>query len=949
MKMSKDSFSFGPFRLLPDQRVLLEGTRTVRLGSRALDLLILLVRNAGTILGNDEINAHIWQDRFVDGTNLRVHIASLRKALGDGQGDARYIANIPGRGYSFTAPVVASHHTSELPGEPFKPNNLATSLVRLIGRDEAIASLAARLSDKRFVTITGPGGIGKTSLALAVAEHLLTEYDDGIRFVDLGAVSNAEYLGDAVAQAFGFSVTANGSVQSLARQLADQHALIVLDNCEHLIEAVALLAEDLLEGAPRLHLLTTSREPLRAKGEWVQRLPSLQLPKAATDLTVAQALDYPAIQLFVERARAVISTFELTDRNVESVFEICLRLDGIPLALELAAASLTHFSPKELEARLNDRFSILTRGRRTALPRHRTLRAAMAWSYDILTPHEQSVFRKLSIFSGTFTLDVADHVLTDVDPDLHDVTGTILALIDKSLVATTIIGESIRYRLLETTRAYALEQLTENQEYRAVAQSHASYYQNFYEKTERSYIAEPTELWLAKYIAEIENLRAAIAWTFSEEGNCELGIKLVAGAAPLYLHLSLFVECQNHLEMALKALEDAVPQAASDYKKLLVQYGGVLMHITGKSKQALEIWEKTLAISTQEEDIDYRLRALWGLMTVNFAGADNQLAVKFAQDFADLADQSTDPIAQIVAHRLLGNALQVIGNLAEARQHIEAILNKDESDFSNRHVLRFQYDHLTVAHTTYAKILWLQGFPEQAQKTIETGVAHAMRRGQAASLHYVLVQAACPISFYIGDADRARHYVDILEKLVAGQAPSWNTWVECYRAKMHYMATHEASALDALKAAREKFPENSLGKRNPEFIITLAKGMAQQGSWRQAVQLIDNVLTQSIEKSDGWIVPEYRRVKGEILASRASTSSMLKAADLFRESMEQANDQTALSWKLRSASSLAKLMLVKGQREEAGAVLAPVYHSFTEGFRSADLQHAQLLLQQAAD
>lgn len=947
--MSKDSFSFGPFRLLPDQRTLLEGARTVRLGSRALDLLILLVRNAGTILGNDEITAHIWQDRFVDGTNLRVHIASLRKALGDGQGDARYIANVPGRGYSFIAPVSAARHTSQLPDDLLKPTNLATSLVRLIGRDETITSLATRLNDKRFVTITGPGGIGKTSLALAVAERLLDDYEDGIRFVDLSAVSSAEYLGDAVAQAFGFSVTANGSVQSLARQLADKHALIVLDNCEHLIEDVALLAEDLLVGAPRLNLLTTSREPLRANGEWVQRLPSLQLPKTATDLTAAQALDFPAIQLFVERARAVVSTFELTDRNVGAVYEICLRLDGIPLALELAAASLTHFSPQELERRLSDRFSILTRGRRTALPRHRTLRAAMAWSYDILTPHEQSVFRKLSIFSGTFTLEVADQVLKAVDPDLHDVTGTILALIDKSLVATSIIGESVRYRLLETTRAYALEQLAENQEYRAVAQSHASYYQNFYEKTEQSYIAEPTDLWLARYIAEIENLRTAIAWTFSEEGDSELGIKLVAGAAPLYLHLSLFVECQNHLEMALNALEEAVPHAASHHKKLLVQYGGVLMHITGKSKLATEIWEKTLAISTQEEDIDYRLRALWGLMTVNFAGADNQLAVKFAQDFSDLADQSTDPIARIVAHRLLGNALQVIGRLAEARQHIEVILNKDESDFSNRHVLRFQYDHLTVAHTTYAKILWLQGFPEQAQKALESGIDHATRRGQAASLHYVLVQSACPIAFYLGDTERARHYVDLLEKLVAGQAPSWHVWVECYRAKMRYMATHETSALETLREAREKFPENSMGKRNPEFLITLANGMAQQGDWRQGVQLIDNMLTSSIEKSDGWIVPEYRRVKGEILARRATTSTMSKAEELFRDSMEQADDQTALSWKLRSASSLAKLLLAQGKREEAGAVLSPVYHSFTEGFGSADLQHAQLLLQQAAD
>jgi len=414
--MDEETFAFGSFRLIPAQRVLLDDGKPLRLGSRALDILIALVEGAGETVHKDQLIARTWPDTVVDDGALRVHVAALRKALGDGRAGRRYIANNPGRGYSFVAPVTREHQHSApaTPDGGTAANNLPVPLTRIVGRDDIVAALAKQLAQRRLLTIVGPGGIGKTTVAVAVAEAVTPAYKDGVWFVGLASLPDPDLVPSTVSTVLGISQSGATPVSGLAAWLRDKHALIVLDSCEHVIGAVAPLAEAVLKAAPQLRILVTSREPLRAEGEWLHRLASLELPPDSVDLSAAEALGYSAVQLFSERAMAAAEGFIFDDANVAAVLEICRRLDGLPLALELAAARIDVFGVRELADHLDDRFRVLTSGRRTALPRHQTLGATLDWSFQLLSEAEQTVLRRLAVFAGDFSLEAAVAVAADI-------------------------------------------------------------------------------------------------------------------------------------------------------------------------------------------------------------------------------------------------------------------------------------------------------------------------------------------------------------------------------------------------------------------------------------------------------------------------------------------------------------------------------------------------------
>src|SRR6266446_7065399 len=369
---SERAISFGPFRLVPTQRLLLEDDNPVRVGSRALDILTALVERPGELVGKHELMARAWRDTFVEEGNLKFQVGALRRALGDGRGGRRYIATSPGQGYRFVAPVSVAQApaAAALPAAPTRQNhNLPQQLTRLIGRADAASRIVARLPRHRLLSIVGPGGIGKTSVAIAVADASVNTYEHGVWFVDLAPLADARLVPSAVAQVLGLDIRSDDPVPGLVGALRDRRLLLVLDNCEHVIEAAATLALAILRDAADVHILATSRERLRVEGEYVQRLPPLSRGFPSDHLGAAEALAFPAVELFVERTAERLSEFELTDENAPIVAEICLKLDGIPLAIELAAARVESFGVRGLAAHLNDRFRLLTRGRRSALPR----------------------------------------------------------------------------------------------------------------------------------------------------------------------------------------------------------------------------------------------------------------------------------------------------------------------------------------------------------------------------------------------------------------------------------------------------------------------------------------------------------------------------------------------------------------------------------------------------
>ncbi len=452
------------------------------LGSRAFDLLVALAERPGELIAKDELLATVWPGVVVEENNLQVQVSTLRKILGP---DA--LATIPGRGYRFRLPVT----DADAPAAPIGVNrmaieaspevalsnartNLPSRLPGLYGRADDIAAIAALLREHPVVTITGAGGIGKTRVAQAVAMQLATEraadYPDGVWWVDLAALTDGALVPSAVAQAMGARLAGDRpSVDGLRSQLAGLRTLLVIDNCEHLADPVAALVDAVTGGAPRVSILATSQETLKAADEHVYRLGALGIPA-----TTASEIAHPsgAVELFAARARAVYPHFALTTANLPAVIEICRRLDGIPLAIELAVARLPLLGVEGLRARLNDRFNLLTGGARVVLRRHQTLRATLEWSHALLTPDEQTVFRRLGVFAGGFTLEAAQYVACDDRIDPWIVLDHLGALVDKSLVLAE--GDPIpRYRMLETARAYALERLAEADETQAMLRRHA--------------------------------------------------------------------------------------------------------------------------------------------------------------------------------------------------------------------------------------------------------------------------------------------------------------------------------------------------------------------------------------------------------------------------------------------------------------------------------------------
>ena len=487
-------------------------------------------------------------------------------------------------------------------------------LTRIVGRDNTVAALATQLAQRRLLTIVGPGGIGKTTVAVAVAEAVTPAFADGVWFVGLASLPDPDLVPSAVSTVLGISQSGANPVTGLAAWLRDKHALIVLDSCEYVIGAVAPLAEAILKAAPQVHVLATSREQLRAEGEWLHRLASLELPPQTASPSADEVMQYSAVQLFDDRARATVDGFVLDDSDVPAVLEICRRLDGVPLALELAAARVDAFDVKGLAAQLDDRFAVLTKGRRTALPQHQTLRATMDWSYDLLSEIEQLVFRRLAVFQGDFTMDAAAAVAVDERIEAANVIEGIANLAGKSLVTTDISGDVTCHRLLDTTRSYALEKLAESGERERIVRRHAEHYRSLFERAEGEAAARPSGDWLADDAREIDNLRAALDWSFSQDGDPALGLNLIAASAPLWFRLSLNSEYRRRVERALRLLSDLSEQDSLVEMRLQIALGHALWYTQSDAELLQQAFARALELADRIGEAPDRSLALAGAM-----------------------------------------------------------------------------------------------------------------------------------------------------------------------------------------------------------------------------------------------------------------------------------------------------------------------------------------------
>jgi predicted ATPase/DNA-binding winged helix-turn-helix (wHTH) protein len=548
MQVDDPEFTFGPYRLVVLARLLLRDGVPVALGARAFDLLTVLVEGRGETIAREALLRRVWPEGGMHANNLGVQISALRRALAVTGTEDAYIATVPGRGIRFVAPVTleASRIGAGLAAAGRKParGNLPVQTTRLIGRADEVTAVVDALTRWPLVTLVGSSGIGKTRIAYAAASE--AQFADGAWLIDLAQLTEPAALATAVATAMGLPIGAGEvTVANVAGQLRRRAALLVFDNCEHLRDAAAAMATAILALCPAVRILATSHAPLEIARERVDRIEPLAVPRDGQIVSARDLFDFAACTLFIERAKATDGSFAATDANAATIAEICRRLDGLPLAIELAASRHFTLGLSQIRRGLDDRFRLLVGGERFgASPRHASLGAALDWSYALLTPHEQTALRRLGVLIGAFDLDAAAAV-ADASAD------EISALVERSLVTVEQREPEPRYRMLESTRAFAAERLAEAGERDEADRAHAGYFKDLFEAAERDWETGPTGFWQAGLLPDFGNLRAALAWSFGTAGDRRIGQTLCAASLRFWHGFGLMAEYRRWLDRAL--------------------------------------------------------------------------------------------------------------------------------------------------------------------------------------------------------------------------------------------------------------------------------------------------------------------------------------------------------------------------------------------------------------
>jgi predicted ATPase/DNA-binding winged helix-turn-helix (wHTH) protein len=931
-KTTQDVIFFGPFQLFAAERRLEREGVPVPLGSRAFDILLILLEKAPEVVDKRDLLAAVWRNLTVEDGSLRFHVAALRKALDDGLSGARYILNVPGRGYSFGAPVSRGMvRPAAVEKQPIRTSGvgLPGTFRRMVGRDEAARAIAEELSASRFVTIVGPGGIGKTTLALAVAHGLIERFGGAVHFIDLGAVKAPNLVPNVIASVVGLATSDDDPIPALLAFLRDRTRLLVLDTCEHLIETVAMLAESIFNEVPEAYILATSRESLRVEGEYVHRLPPLDYPPESSGLTVEAALAFPAVQLFVERARASGATLHLADDDGPTLGGICQQLDGIALAIELAAGQVEAHGLRGISTLLDSQFSLLWSGRRTALPRHQTLTATLDWSYKLLTETERAVLRRLAVFAGSFSLEAAQAVTETGHLAKADVVGAIASLVAKSLLTTDDSARPLRYRLLDTTRAYARQKLLEAEEEATIERRRALYLVELFKQ------AEGGNESFRPYIGDA---RTALEWGFSDHGDTETGISLVIATAPVFLNQSLLPECRSWTERAIAAL-GAADRGTYRELQLSSNYAISAAYSRGPTPDVQVALTRSLELAEALGDDRSLLRQLECLHGGMIVGGDWEGAFPVALRCESVAHSLGDPAEIAIADCHLCLSHFHVGNLAAAQHYCERVIqNAPNRTYTS--MARLGYDSPLYGLLVLAETSWIQGASDRAL----TLVRQALEEVEAGS--HQVVYSAClifvaDIHLRVGDWETAAEAIQRLsaetEKYLL--APH-RAIAQCLQGRLLLARGDMASGIAAL---REGFTTLKAGR----FLIgwrlatpELAEALVEMGQYDQALAIIQLDLDGPPRMLHS---PELMRIKARALAS-GPHNDPAAAEKCLLEALAAAQSQGMLSWELRIAMTLAELWRERGRVAEGVALVAAVYQQFTEGLGTPDLVLAKRIL-----
>ncbi len=939
-------YESGQWQVHLGRRELLAAGTPVPIGARAFEIVEVLVRSANELVTKDDLMNRIWPGAIIGDNTLQVHISAIRKAFGR---DRAMLKTASGRGYRLLGNWTVRRHDAAEPPVGVQQmraaaeTNFPAALTQLVGRTEALRQVQDLISAYRVVTLTGPGGIGKTTLAIEAARGLLASFDGGGWLVELGSLSDPDLVPSAVAGALGLNISGETiSAEAVARAVGGQHLLLLLDNCEHLIDAAADLTDLFVRRCPRTTILATSREVLRTDGEYVYRVAPLEVP-AAEAVSPDHILGHSAVQLFITRTTAQESDFSPRAEDLPSIATICRQLDGIPLAIEFAAAHTATLGIHQVAAGLRDRFALLTSGRRTALARHRTLRAALDWGYVLLPEAEQQLLRHLAVFAGGFTLDATAAVMQRFEIPTVAIFDGLASLVARSLVIFDRSVAPDRWRLLETIRSYGLEKLAESGEIDSARRRHAAYYRDLCaaEIVARS---RPIDDDLAIRIREIDNVRAALDWAFAAGGDTEIGIDLAAAYGPVWLNLSLMAECRERCERALLECERGTTANPQTRMWLRISLGSSLIDTMGDVELARTLLADALETAESLGDLDAEARALIGLMTASQYHGDHGRARMAVRRIGQIAGRLGDPGVSLVADRITATLLLTMGRLREAQPVLDRIIQSHDPPEHRGRALWYSTGHRASDRAMLSRALWLQGFVDQAHQQAQASLDEPGPTDPQLLICRILYIGMCRLAPMTGDfvaAEQANaRLIQVANGLNARRFQILGRFLE---AKLMIERGDFTNGLAALRDAFDTCRQTGWRMSYPEFNCWLAVALAELGQPDAALDAVREGLEGSGQGEDGqkWYVPELLRVQGEI----ALRQGLADAAErCFREALGLAQEQGALFWELRVALSLARVRMAQGRQDEARQILAPVYGRFTEGFATKDLRAAKALL-----
>ena len=871
--------TFGRYTIDRPQRCLIKGSEIIPLGGRGFEVLVVLAEAKGAVVTKDALIERVWDGRFINDNALEAQIHGLRRALG---ADRNLIRTVAGKGY-----CLVDADADAARGRP--PTNLKPDLSSPVPRAELQAEIRLALGQHRLVTLVGPGGIGKSRLSRMAGHDVLDLFPDGVWMVELAAIDSERFVCTAIAGAMEITSVDPGDLRSLVRALAGKVCLLVIDNCEHLLDTVAAAVLELLPGCPGLRILATSREALQIDGERVVTVPALGLPLSSGLLQ--DSLASPAVKLFVQRFAAGSGSL-MVQRDLMALAEICRRVDGIPLAIEMAAAAARTLGVEQVLQELASSLSILGTSRRTAEPRQKTMEATIDWSYRLLTPQEQAVFRALSLLSGGFSAEAAAAV---TDMPRGRLVPILSSLVSKSLLGMAATEEGTEFSQLEPMRQYARARLEEAGDYPAAAARHAGLMLAVFEQAAGELDHVPTGRWIGRYRPHLSGLRQALEWAFGPGEDAVTGIRLVAAAEPLWLHLSLVGELLTFIERAC-ARVGGHPDLAPLSVRLDVARGSALLYVTGSTQTTRDALARGLTEARRAGDAAAQVRSLWALTVASVNSGRNGEALTHVTELARVAKTTGNRTDSLIAARALGAVHHVTGDQRQAQAALEDFFRGYHEPDCNSPTSRYHFDQLVAGMAFQARVLWLRNDTVQAQDLARRALERAVEIDHTHSICHALAQASIPLALDQGHHEAAALYIQELVDVSNARGLSvWIAWSQACRACLDIRTGALKPGIARLQAILADAGEVPLSMYHCGLMGELALAQRLQGDHGAGLETIDAAIARAHRTRESWCLPELLRLKAAALTETGADG----AAAALAEGWTLAGKQGAELWQAR--------------------------------------------------